>query len=175
MPTFQVIGAVPDLLAPVSFAILDAVDSGQFGVMDHKIPIVPWCRGHLAMMAKRICMKNQVADRFLRLKRDQEQMAQDANGYGAYQPQHGAKWAKMEASDVRKQGDLSTSAGAALPTPYFASSTVGGILSRNVQAAHASMRHAEQMYVWHTQNIAAHEAMAALAREGNSDTQRIAT
>lgn len=168
VPISQVIGAVPNLPALVSLAILDAVDSGRFGVVDHKIPIVPWCRGHLAMMAKQICMKNQVADRFLRLKRDQERMAQDANGYGAYQPQHGAKRAKMEASDVRKQGDLS--AGAAPPTPYFTSSTVGGILSRNVQAAHASVRHAEQMYVWHTQNIAAREAMAAPVHEGKSNT-----
>ena len=53
MPAFQVVDAVEDLVSLVSLAVLKAVQEENFGSIEHKIPITPWCRGHLARMVKR--------------------------------------------------------------------------------------------------------------------------
>lgn len=56
---FDLVDTVEDLLALVSLAILQVAAAGQLGVVEHKIPIVPWCRGHLAMLAKLVGMRGR--------------------------------------------------------------------------------------------------------------------
>ena len=61
------------LLAVASLAILRANDKNIFGPVDHKIPVVPWCRGHLATMVKRAWMEKEETDRISQLRRAHEQ------------------------------------------------------------------------------------------------------
>jgi hypothetical protein len=69
-------------------------------------------------------------------------------------------------------GAAAATAAAAAAASQASGLSLNDLLSRNRQVAHANMRHAEQMYVWHTQNIAARETMAVLVRESKTKTQQ---
>lgn len=56
-PAFSKVQSAEDLLALVSLAILLAVEQKTFGIVNHMIPIVPWCRGHLIMMMRQALKK----------------------------------------------------------------------------------------------------------------------
>lgn len=102
----------------------------------------------------------------MRLKRDQGQVAQEDDGDAG---QHDAKRVRLGTSEVPTEDHLGVDAA---PAPAASGLSREVILGRNRQVAQASIRHAEQMFVWHTQNVAAREDMSVLAGEGKVDTQQ---
>ncbi|KAJ4986702.1 hypothetical protein SVAN01_07761 [Stagonosporopsis vannaccii] len=59
---FRNVQDVEHLLALVSPAIVLSTDQKAFGVVNHRIPIVPWCRGRLALMMQRALTQGKEAD-----------------------------------------------------------------------------------------------------------------
>lgn len=43
----------------MSLTVFEVVADEELSVTEHNISTVPWCRGHLAMVAKRVGIKNQ--------------------------------------------------------------------------------------------------------------------
>lgn len=152
-PPFSEAQNVEDILALVSLGLLQAAEQQLFGPVDHKIPLVPWCRGHLALLTKRALIKGKEVVRSSQLQQGHEQRAQEDTE--PHRP-----------STSHTDGDR-VPAGRASAAPSSAM-----LLYRNFQLANAQKRHTEQMFVWLSQNDQARQDMLILARDGKIDSQQ---
>ncbi|KAF1357684.1 hypothetical protein EJ07DRAFT_157386 [Lizonia empirigonia] len=168
-PAFTVAESTEDVLALVSLAVLRAADKKMFGFVDHRIPVIAWCRGHLVTMVKRAWMKKNEADRSSRLKRVHENM--DRGFSEAHRPQQRSAKRLRTVEVTGPQIPDSNSVDEAFAAETSSAHLIN-LLHRNFQIAGAHSQHGEQMLVWLTQNIAARKSLESLARKGKADTQQ---
>ncbi|KAF2629424.1 hypothetical protein BU25DRAFT_21779 [Macroventuria anomochaeta] len=115
VPAFQVIGTVEDRLALVSLAILYAADK-EFEFVEHRVPVIVWCRVHLAKMVKRDGTKKREAEHVLQLKRAQAQMVNQAVSVDQ------AEQTSQPAAKRARLDNVSSNDAALIPAPFCASS-----------------------------------------------------
>lgn len=168
-PAFTVAKSTEDVIALVSLAVLRAADKKMFGFVDHRIPVIPWCRGHLVTMVRRTWMKKYEADRSSRLKRVHEHMGRGSSEVHRPQQRGTTRLRTVEVTGPQNLDSNSVDEAFAAET---SNAHLIDLLHRNLQIASAHSQHGEQMLVWLTQQIAARKSLESLARKGKANTQQ---